>query len=107
MTTTTKPEVTSQQADVTAVLANIDAGAALRDRIKELQKQLKTHEDLVKDTLGEAVEGVDSAGNIVVRYPHRNRSGLNKAKVKELLTPELYADCEEVTTYRTLLYGEG
>jgi hypothetical protein len=107
MTTTTEPLTTgATRADVTAVLASVDQGEALRDRIKALTAELKVHEDNIKDVLGECVEGVDASGKIVVRYPHRNRSGLNKAKVKELLTDAQYAEAETVTSYRTLLYGE-
>jgi hypothetical protein len=105
---TTTPPITTgaTRADVTAVLANVDQGEALRDRIKRLTAELKIHEDLIKDALGECVEGVDAKGHVVVRYPHRNRSGLDKAKVKERLSPTDYAECENVTSYRTLLYGE-
>jgi hypothetical protein len=98
---------TEQYVDVTAVLANIDQGEALRDRIKALTAELKVHEDLVKDALGAATAGVDSKGKVVVRYPERNRSGLSKEKVKFILTDEQYAECETVTSYRTLLYGHG
>jgi len=97
----------SAYADVTAVLASVDQGEALRDRIKALQAELKIHEDNIKDALGEAVTGVDAAGKVVVRYPHRNRSGLSKEKVKAILSEKDYAKCETVTEYRTLLYGEG
>jgi hypothetical protein len=45
-------------------------------------------------------------GTIVVRYPHRNRSNIVKAKVQEKLSPEDYAECITETSYRTLLYGE-
>jgi hypothetical protein len=93
--------------DVTAVLASVDQGEALRDRIKALTADLKIHEDNIKDALGEATTGVDAGGKTVVRYPFRNRSGLSKEKVKDLLTPAQYADCETVTEYRSLLYGEG
>src|SRR4051812_42009272 len=103
MTTTA---TTAQQVDVTAVLANIDAGEALRDRIKALQAELKVHEDMTKAVLGEATEGVDNKGQVVVRYPHRNRSDLNRQKVQEMLSPEDYAACIKETSYRTLLYGE-
>jgi hypothetical protein len=102
-TTTTAP----QSVDVTAVLANIDQGEALRDRIKALQAQLKVHEDAIKDVLGEATEGVDSAGKIVVRYPVRNRTDLIRKEVEKRLDPAEYAACQKSTTYRTLLYGEG
>jgi hypothetical protein len=103
MTTTA---TTTQQVDVTAVLANIDAGEALRDRIKAMTAELKIHEDLVKAVLGEATEGVDSKGQTVVRYPHRNRSDLNRKQVQEMLSEEDYAKCIRETSYRTLLYGE-
>jgi hypothetical protein len=93
--------------DITAVLASVDQGEALRDRIKALQAELKIHEDNIKDVLGKATTGVDASGKVVVRYPFRNRSGLSKDKVKDILTPKQYADCETVTEYRTLLYGEG
>jgi hypothetical protein len=95
----------SQRVDVTAVLANIDQGEALRDRIKALQAELKVHEDMVKDALGNATAGTDASGKIVVRYPFRNRSGLSKEKVKAILSDEQYAECETVTEYRSLLYG--
>jgi hypothetical protein len=103
----TTPSGALQRVDVTAVLANVDQGEALRDRIKKLTAELKVHEDMVKDMLGDNVIGVDSAGKIVVRYPHKTRSGLNKSKVKERMDPADYAECETVTPYRTLLYGEG
>jgi hypothetical protein len=105
-TEATEP-TTEQYVDVTAVLANVDQGEALRDRIKALQAELKVHEDLIKDALGEATAGTDAGGKIVVRYPHRNRSGLSKEKVKAILSDEQYAECEQVTAYRTLLYGQG
>lgn len=97
----------AQQTDVTAVLANIDQGEALRDRIKDLQKELKIHEDAVKDVLGEATEGVDATGHVVVRFPHRARHDLDKAKVKDILSDEDFAACSKVTNYRVILYGEG
>lgn len=100
------PAAEVQSADVTAVLANIDAGEALRDRIKALQAQLKIHEDAIKDALGPATEGHDAAGNTVIRYPHRTRSGLDSKAVKALLSDEDYAAVTRVTNYRTLLYGE-
>lgn len=108
MTTTTDSAeaTTTDRVDVTAVLASIDQGEALRDRIKQLQAELKIHEDNIKDALGNATAGVDASGKIVVRYPFRNRSGLSKEKVKAILTDEQYADCETTTSYRTLLYGE-
>jgi len=96
-----------QSVDVTAVLASVDQGEALRDRIKALTAELKIHEDNIKDALGEAIVGTDGKGHVVVRYPRRTRSGLNKALVKERLEPAEYAECETVTSYRTLLYGEG
>jgi hypothetical protein len=101
---TTEPD--SQRVDVTAVLASIDQGEALRDRIKKLTAELKIHEDNVKDALGTATVGTDAKGKVLVRFPFRNRSGLSKEKVKGILTAEQYADCETVTEYRTLLYGE-
>jgi hypothetical protein len=103
---TPEPEVAPQRVNVTAVLASVDAGSALRDRIKALTAELKIHEDNIKDALGAAVEGTDAVGNIVVRYPHRNRSNIVKAKVQEKLSPEDYAECITETSYRTLLYGE-
>lgn len=96
---------TAQSVDVTAVLANIDAGAALRDRIKALQGELKVHEDMVKDVLGDATEGIDSTGRVVVRYPERNRTDLIRKEVEARLDPAEYAACQKTTTYRTLLYG--
>jgi hypothetical protein len=102
----TEPVTHAQRVDVTAVLANVDAGEALRDRIKELQKQLKIHEDAIKDVLGPAVEGVDATGAIVVRYPYRNRSDLDRKLVKTMLSDDEYAKAVRETTYRTLLYGE-
>jgi hypothetical protein len=98
---------TEQRVNVTAVMANIDQGAALRDRIKAMQAELKIHEDMIKDALGAATAGTDAAGNVLVRYPFRNRSGLSKEKVKDILTSEQYADCETVTEFRALYYGEG
>jgi hypothetical protein len=111
-TTADKPAKTAKAkkdkvADVTAVLASVDQGEALRDRIKALQAELKVHEDNIKDALGKATTGVDGKGKVVVRYPFRNRSGLSKEKVKERLSAKDYAACETVTEYRTLLYGEG
>jgi hypothetical protein len=105
--TSTPTTKDSRIADVTAVLASVDQGEALRDRIKAMQAELKVHEDNIKDALGEATTGVDASGKVVVRYPVRNRSGLSKEKVKDILTPELYADCETVTEYRILMYGQG
>jgi len=107
MTTSTTATPDAQRVDVTAVLASVDAGEALRDRIKELQKQLKIHEDNIKDALGPAIVGTDALGHVVVRYPHRNRSDLDRSKVKDRLSPEEYAECVRETSYRTLLYGEG
>ena len=102
----TEPVTHEQRVDVTAVLASVDAGEALRDRIKSLNAELKIHEDTIKDLLGGATEGTDATGKVVVRYPFRNRSGLNKALVKTMLTDEQYAKASTETTYRTLLYGE-
>lgn len=102
----TEPVASAQRVDVTAVIANIDQGEALRARIKAMTAELKVHEDAIKDVLGPATEGVDKAGNIVVRYPFRNRSGLNKALVKTMLTDEQFAKATTETTYRTILYGE-
>jgi hypothetical protein len=102
----TAPVVHEQRVDVTAVLANVIAGEALRDSIKEMQKQLKIHEDTIKDVLGPAVEGTDSTGKVVVRFPFRNRSDLDRALVKSMLTDDEYAKAVRETTYRTLLYGE-
>jgi hypothetical protein len=102
-----EPEAPEDQAvDVTAVLANVDQGEALRDRIKALTAELKIHEDLVKDALGSATVGTDAKGKVVVRFPHRNRTGLVNAEVRKRLSDEDYAACEKVTSYRTLLYGE-
>jgi hypothetical protein len=97
----------AQRVDVTAVLANIDQGEALRDRIKKMQAELKVHEDIVKDVLGSATAGTDASGKVVVRYPHRTKSTLSKEKVKARLSSEDYAECENVTDYRVMLYGEG
>jgi hypothetical protein len=97
--------VHAQRVDVTAVLANVIAGEALRDSIKEMTKQLKIHEDTIKDVLGPAIEGT-SDGKVVVRFPFRNRSDLDRALVKSMLTEEEYAKAVRETTYRTLLYGE-
>ena len=72
----------------------------------DLKKQLKIHEDVIKDALGPAVEGVDKSGNIVVRFPFRNRSDLDRKLVKSMLSEEQYAKAVRETTYRTLLYGE-
>jgi hypothetical protein len=72
-----------------------------------MQAELKVHEDLVKDALGSATAGTDASGKVVVRYPHRVRSGMDKEKVKAILSDEQYAACETVTSYRTLLYGHG
>jgi hypothetical protein len=55
---------------------------------------------------GRGDRGHRRRGNVVVRAPHRTRSGLNKAKVKDRMDPAEYAECETVTGYRTLLYGE-
>lgn len=98
--------VTSQRVDVSAVLSSVIQGEALRDAIKTMQNELKIHEDNIKDALGEAIVGTDSTGKTVVRYPHRSRSGLDKAKVKDRMDPADYVECETVTGYRTLLYGE-
>jgi hypothetical protein len=95
-----------QRVDISAVLVNVDQGEAIRDRIKALTAELKIHEDMIKDALGEAVVGTDSKGHVRVRYPFRNRSGLSKDKVKAILSAEQYAECETVTPYRTLHYGE-
>ncbi len=103
---TTTP-TTTQQVDVTSVIASIDQGEALRDRIKALNAELKIHEDNIKDALGDAVEGVDATGKVLVRYPHRSNSGLDRKKVEALLSPEDFAASMRITNYRTLLYGEG
>jgi hypothetical protein len=102
----TPAEEPAQRVDVSAVLAHVDAGEAIRDRIKDLQKQLKIHEDSIKDVLGPATEGTDKAGNVVVRFPFRNRSDLDRKLVKSMLSEEQYAKAVRETTYRTLLYGE-
>lgn len=107
--TTTAPPTTAPaetQVNVSAVLAHVDQGEALRARIKALQVDLAKHEDAVKAALGLATEGVDDTGHVVVRYPHRSRHGLDKALVKALLSDEDFAACSRVTNYRTLLYGE-
>lgn len=96
-----------QRVDVTAVLPDIVAGEALREQAKDLAKRIKVHEDAIKDALGEAAEGVNSLGEVVVRYPIRNRTNLDKSKVKSKLSEEDYAACEQVTTYRQILYGKG
>ena len=100
------PAAAEQTANVTAVMSSVDKGEALRDRIRDMQAELKIHEDNIKDALGAATVGVDDKGHVVVRYPFRNRSGLVKEKVKEKLSAEDYAACETVTTYRSLHYGE-
>lgn len=92
--------------DVTHVLAHIDQGAALRDRIAALKADLKVHEDKIKDAMGEAVEGVDARGNVLVRLPHRNRTTLVSKEVEKRLSPLEYAACQNVTSYRQLLYGD-
>jgi hypothetical protein len=102
----TSPTTTDQQADVTSVIGNIDAAAALRDRIADLQKQYKIHADLIKDTLGAATEGIDATGRVIVRYPQRNRSNLDRKLVKTLLSDDEYARCVTETSYRVLLFGE-
>lgn len=102
----TEPVTHAQRVDVTAVLASIDQGEALRARIKALTAELKVHEDNIKDVLGPATEGTDKAGNVVIRYPFRNRSGLNRELVKTMLSPDEYAKAVTETNYRTLLYGE-
>lgn len=91
--------------DVTPVLADVVAGEALREQIKNLTRDLKTHEDAIKDMLGDALVGVDNTGKTVVRWPVRNRTDLVKVKVREKLSDADYADCEQVTSYRSLLYG--
>jgi hypothetical protein len=92
--------------DVTAVLAHVDQGEALRDRIKKMTAELKGHEDAIKAALGLATEGVDAKGKVVVRFPHRSRHGLDKKAVQAILSPEDWAAVSRVTNYRTLLYGE-
>ena len=99
------PTTAPQSVDVTAVIAHIDSGAALRDRIKALQAELKVHEDTVKAVLGEATEGTDATGKVLVRYPVRNRTDLIRTEVEKRLSPEDYAACQKTTKYRTLLYG--
>jgi hypothetical protein len=101
-----KKAVAPQRVDVSAVRMNIDQGEALRERIKAMTAELRIHEDMVKDALGDSTVGTDSHGHVLVRYPFRNRSGLSKDKVKEILTAEQYAACETVTPYRSLYYGE-
>jgi hypothetical protein len=101
-----EPAAAEQTANVTAVMTSVDKGEALRDRIRDMQAELKIHEDNIKDALGAATVGVDDKGHVVVRYPFRNRSGLVKEKVKAKLSAADYADCETVTTYRSLHYGE-
>ena len=91
--------------DVTAAIASIDQGEALRDRIDTLKKELKVHEDRIKDLMGEAVEGVDAKGNVLVRLPHRNRTTLVAKEVAKRLSPADLAACQNVTSYRALLYG--
>lgn len=105
--TTTEAPATQHYKDVSDVLAHVDQGEALRARIKDLQDQLKIHEDAIKECLGEAVAGTDAGGRVVVRFPHRNRAGFDKAKAKDKMSPTDYAECETVTPYRTLLYGAG
>ena len=96
--------ISEQRVDVTAALPDIDSAIALRKRIKALQTDLKAHEQSIKDVLGNATEGVDSTGKVVVTYPTRNRTNLVAAKVKAILTEKQYADCQNVTSYRPLIF---
>ena len=90
------------------MLANIDQGEALRDRIKALTAELKIHEDIVKDVLGEATDGRgrkrQGRGPLPVPQPLRALQGEGQGRSSP---PRQYAKCETVTEYRTLLYGEG
>jgi hypothetical protein len=107
--TKTEPEaeVTPQKVDVSAVLANVIAAEALRDRIADLKKQYEIHADMIRDALGAATEGTDSTGNVVVSYPWRSRHGLDKEAVKAILTDEQFGEVSKVTNYRVLLFGDG
>ena len=79
-----------------------EAGLAAWEALK---KELKVHEDRIKDLMGEAVEGVDAKGNVLVRLPHRNRTTLVAKRVEKFLSAAQLAECQNVTSYRTLLYG--
>ena len=106
MTVTETPITTgATRADVTSVLASVDQGEALRDRIAVLKTELKVHEDKIKDVMGDCVEGIDAKGNVVVRLPHQNRTNLVAKEVEKRLSAEDYAACTTVTSYRRLLYG--
>lgn len=102
---TTTAADTEQRVNVTAIGADIARGEALRDQIKALTRELKIHEDTIKDVLGTATVGVDADGKVLVRYPERSRTDLVKERVRERMEPDEYAECEQITTYRTLLYG--
>lgn len=94
--------------DVTPVLVDVRMIDLLREQIKELQGQLRAHEDMVRDALGGAVEGTDEKGNVVVTQPIRNRSNFNKSEAQKRMSPEDFAACETHTTYRPLLIpGKG
>lgn len=96
----------AQQVTITAVQTDIDMAISLRDRIKDLKRQLGIHEQAIKDVMGAATSGVDSTGRIVVEYPVRNRKNLVAAKVKEKLTDAEFGECQTTTTYRVLLFED-
>lgn len=93
-----------QRVDVTAVMADVDSAVAIRARIKAMKTALAEHEQSIKDVLGTATEGVDSTGKVVVTCPTRNRTTLVNARVKAILTPKQYADCQNTTSYRPLIF---
>lgn len=95
-----------QTVDVTSVMADIDMAKGLRDRIATMKRQLEQHETAIKDVLGPATQGTDAAGNVVVQCPIRNRTNLVAAKVKAILSEADYAACQNVTSYRPLLFED-
>jgi hypothetical protein len=107
MTTKAPTRSRNQQADLTPVMADVRVAEAIRAKVKALKVELDAAEKAIKDALGKALEGVDSEGNVVVRYPERSRTDLVKQRVRDLLSDEDYAQCEQVTSYRVLLFGSG